>query len=148
MNDHWLNERIKVLRTLKTPNEHQHMLLVLFDKTPRDSEDERKLAALVKAEKANERAQKARASASRILKEERLAKRRSRDQMRIVRGALIDWSILEGRDMGELLGALLELVEHGTDAERERRKVRGDALLDRSAGWRAPAASRVHEQRT
>ena len=58
MNDHWLNERIKVLRTLKTPNEHQHMLLVLFDKTPRDSEDERKLAALVKAEKTNERAHK------------------------------------------------------------------------------------------
>jgi len=34
------------------------VLFLLFDKTPRDSEDERKLAALVKAEKTNERAHK------------------------------------------------------------------------------------------
>jgi hypothetical protein len=138
MNDHWLNERIKAMRALKTLNEHQQMLLTLFDKTPRDSEDERKLAALIKAEKANERAMKARATASRILKEERLAQRRARDQMKIVRGALIDWSTLEGRDTGELLGALLELVERGTDTERKRWKARGDALLDKSSAWRAP----------
>lgn len=138
MSDQWLNERVEALRALKTPNEHQQMLLTLHDKVPRSTEDERKLAALIKAERAAGRAQKARATASRILKEERLAKRRTRDHVTIVRGALVDWSVLEGRDMGELLGALLELVEHGTDTERERWKARGDALLERSAAWRAP----------
>ena len=138
MTDPWLSERIKALRSLKTPNEHQHMLLTLHDKATRTSEDDRKFVALIKAEKAADRAQKARTSASRMLKEERLARRRAGDQLKIVRGALIDWSILEGRDMGELLGALLELVEQGTETEREHWKARGDALLERSSAWRAP----------
>jgi hypothetical protein len=142
MNDSWLDEHIAALRALKTLTEHQRLLLTLIDRTPRDNEDERKLVALIKAEKAAARAQKARASANRILKDETLARRRSGDQVRIVRGALIDWSILEGHDMGELLGALLELVEYGTDMDRERWKTRGDAVLERSPGWQSPTRSR------
>ncbi|WP_133254429.1 hypothetical protein [Paraburkholderia unamae] len=82
-----MNERIGVIRELKTPTEHQRALLALFDNPVRRADEERKLAALVKAEKAAVRAQKARANATRVLKEDRLLQRRARDQLAIVRSA-------------------------------------------------------------
>lgn len=108
-------------------------MLLLVDKSPRTADDERKLAALIKADKATERAQKARATATRIINAEKRAERAAKDHLTILKGALINWAVLEGRDLGELLGALLEFTESGMPEDRSRRKEQGDALLAKRA---------------
>jgi hypothetical protein len=50
MQDDWLKGRLAYLRGLKTPSDHQRLLLLLAEKPDRTSENERKLAALVRAE--------------------------------------------------------------------------------------------------
>jgi hypothetical protein len=67
MQDDWMTARLAYLRGLKAPSDHQRLLLLLAEKPDRTPEDERKLTALVRAEKAAERAQKARANAARIV---------------------------------------------------------------------------------
>ncbi|MEW6341884.1 MAG: conjugal transfer protein TraD [Paraburkholderia sp.] len=129
MSDQWINERLTQLRSHKALSDHQRMLLLLADKPVRTEDEERKLAALIKAERAAERAQKARASASRIINAEKLAERKTRDQRSILKAALVDWAVLEGRDLGELLGALLEFTESGMAEDRARWKQQGDTLL-------------------
>jgi hypothetical protein len=129
MTDQWINERLTHLRSHKTPSDHQRLLLQLTDKWPRTDNDERMLEALIKAERAAERAEKARSNASRVIDAEKLAERKTRNHRAVLKGALIDWAILEGMDAGELLGALLEFTEHGTPDDRSRWKHQGDALL-------------------
>jgi hypothetical protein len=85
MTDQWINERLVLLRSLKTLNDHQRLLLMLADKWPRTTHDERKLAALVKAEKAAERAEKARNSASCIIDQEKLTERKTRNHRAILK---------------------------------------------------------------
>jgi hypothetical protein len=128
MTDQWINERLVLLRSLKTLNDHR-LLLMLADKWPRTAHDECKLAALVKAEKSAERAEKARDNASRIIDAEKLAERETRNHRAILKSALIDLTVLEGKDLGELLGALLEFTENGTADDRSRWKQQGEAML-------------------
>ncbi|PRE45409.1 conjugal transfer protein TraD [Burkholderia multivorans] len=139
MNDPWLTSYVATLRALKTPTEHQRVLLMLFDRSVRSADDERRLAALIRAEKAAFRAQKARANATRTLKEDRLPKRRARDQLAIVRSALVDYAMLEDRDPGELLGALLCFIDQASVEDRKRWKQEGDALIARQLMRRIPA---------
>lgn len=61
--DKWLAERLAYLRGLKAPSDQQRLLLMLADKPDRTANDGRKLAALVRAEKAAERARKVRSIA-------------------------------------------------------------------------------------
>lgn len=129
MMDQWTTQRLRHLRGLKALSDHQRTLLLLVDRSPRTDDDERKLAALIKAEKAAERAQKARATATRIINAEKRAERKAQDHLTILRGALVNWAVLEGRDLGELLGALLEFTESGMPEDRSRWKEQGDALL-------------------
>lgn len=129
MTDQWINERLMLLRSLKTLSDHQRLLLMLADKWPRTTHDERKFEALVKAEKAAERAEKSRNNASRIIDAEKLAERETRNNKAVLKSALIDLTVLEGRDLGELLGALLEFTERGTADDRSRWKQQGEAML-------------------
>lgn len=127
MQDDWLNGRLAYLRGLKTPSDHQRLLLLLAEKPDRTPEDERKLTALVRAEKAAERAQKARANAARIVNAEKLATRKARDRELYNAAGLM---ILAGLDRGELLGALMELSRVSSEDERKAQwKCEGDALL-------------------
>ncbi|HDX6444024.1 TPA: hypothetical protein RPT81_004769, partial [Escherichia coli] len=63
----WIDDRVAYIRGLKSPSEQQRLLVVLFEKNGRTADDERKLNALVRAEKAAERAMKAKADAARII---------------------------------------------------------------------------------
>ena len=77
--EEWLSGRLGYLRGLKAPSDQQKLLLLLAEKPDRSTDDERKLRALIRAEKAAERAQKARASAARIIDAEKAAARKARD---------------------------------------------------------------------
>lgn len=135
--DKWLAERLAYLRGLKAPSDQQRLLIMLADKTECTAKDERKLAALVRAEKAADRAQKARTSAARIINAEKSAERKARDHELYQSAGLL---ILSGlvdtrtgkptRDRGELLGALASLAEaYVDDTKRAAWKAKGDAIL-------------------
>lgn len=140
MQDKWLEERVAYIRGLKSPSDHQRLLLMLYDKKDAGPDDLRKLAALVKAEKAAERAQRAKASVARIVNAEKLAERKRRDRelyqsagLLILAGLVDTKTGIPTRDRGELLGALLALA--GNEVTTEKRaewKKKGDALLAKS----------------
>lgn len=137
MQDKWLEDRVAYIRGLKSPNDHQRLLLLLNDKKDATDDDRRKLVALIRAEKAAEKAQRAKASVAKIVNAEKLAERKNRDhQLYQSAGLLILAGLVDTKtgkptlDRGELLGALLGLAKvPADDARRSDWKRAGDALL-------------------
>lgn len=135
--DQWLAARLQYLAGLKAPSDQQQLLMALATKTEKTPDDTRKLAALVRAEKAAERALKARADVARILNAEKAAARKARDHelyrsagLLILAGLVDTRTGLPTRDRGELLGALLDLAERSASSEtRAAWKRKGDARL-------------------
>lgn len=133
----WLGQHLAYLRGLKNPSDQQKLLLLLADKTTRTAEDERQLAVLVRAEKAAERATKARAEATKIINAQQVAARKARDHEMYLAAGLLGLVGLVNRetgkptwDRGELLGALQELAALSHDDPRRAMwKRNGDALL-------------------
>ena len=133
----WLEDRVAYIRGLKSPNDHQRLLLLLNDKKDATDDDRRKLVALIRAEKAVEKAQRAKASVAKIVNAEKLAERKNRDhQLYQSAGLLILAGLVDTKtgkptlDRGELLGALLGLAKvPADDARRSDWKRAGDALL-------------------
>ena len=133
----WLEDRVAYIRGLKSPNDHQRLLLLLNDKKDATDDDRRKLVALIRAEKAAEKAQRAKASVAKIVNAEKLTERKNRDhQLYQSAGLLILAGLVDTKtgkptlDRGELLGALLGLAKvPADDARRSDWKRAGDALL-------------------
>ena len=55
-NDAWMKDRVAYLKGLKSRNEQQELLVLLAEKSNRNTQDDKKLNAIVKAEKAGLRA--------------------------------------------------------------------------------------------
>lgn len=133
----WLEDRVAYIRGLKSPNDHQRLLLLLNDKKDATDDDRRKLVALIRAEKAAEKAQRAKASVAKIVNAEKQAERKNRDhQLYQSAGLLILAGLVDTKtgkptlDRGELLGALLGLAKvPADDARRSDWKRAGDALI-------------------
>lgn len=129
-----MHEIIEKLKALSRPTDQQKLLIVLADKSDRTQSDERKLKLLLAAEVAADRATKARAKATQLLKKESSKEaekdRKARNHRLIQQGLLIDFAGLETMDKGELLGVLLEAKSTPVDDQkRAERKRTGDALL-------------------
>lgn len=137
MNDSWLMDRLAYLRGLKSPNDQQRLLLLLSEKAEPSKDDSRKIAALIRAEKAADRAQKARADAARIVNAEKVSERKARDhELYQVAGLLSLAGLVDKQtgkpmtDRGELLGALLGLAKVPADDQRRAEwKRAGDSLI-------------------
>ena len=144
--NHWLTTRITYLKSLKSRNDQQELLVLLADKKDRTPQDEKKLAALIKAERASVRATKARQEAANLINAERKstaeAERKARDHEMYQAAGLLSLAGLvdkkTGRptmDRGPLLGALLGLAKvPQDDARRADWKRAGDALLTETQG--------------
>ena len=149
-NDDWLTGRLAYIRGLKSPSVHQRLLLLLVEQPQRTAEDERKLSALVKAERAAERALQARARAARVVDEDKKASRKARDHelyqaagLLILAGLVDTKTGLPTGDRSELLGALLGLAQvPADDPRRADWKRAGDALLRSRAKTVTPTASK------
>ena len=132
-NNSWLTDRVAYLKGLKARTEQQELLVLLADNPARTAQDGKKLAALVKAEKAAVRASKARQEVSNLLNAEKRAvkeeQRRARNHRLILQGVLIDLAGLEHRSRGELLGLLLAASTTEDPQRWASWKVKGDALL-------------------
>ena len=132
-NDNWITDRVAYLKALKARSEQQELLVLLADNPSRSAQDSKKLAALVKAEKAAVRASKARQEVAILLNAEKRAikeeQRRARNHRLILQGVLIDLAGLEHRSRGELLGLLLSASTTDDPQRWASWKAKGDALL-------------------
>ncbi len=137
MKDEWITGRLDYIRGLKSPNDQQRLFLLLSDKQDRTAEDNRKLSILVKAERAEARAQKAKADVARIVNADKEASRKTRDrELYQSAGLLILAGLVDTKtgtpviDRGELLGALLGMAKvPADDSLRSEWKRAGDALI-------------------
>jgi reverse gyrase len=138
MTTEWIEQRVAYIRGLKKPTDRQRMLLLLTEKRFRSADDQRKLETLIKAEKAEERVQKARAEAARVVTAVKQAERKARNhELYKAAGLLILAGLVDSatgkplRDRGELLGALLDMAKGRRDENTVREwKRAGDARLD------------------
>lgn len=128
----WLEAHVLYLRRLKTRTDAQELLLLLGQRTDLTSAERKKLDALVKAEKAAQRAAKAKSAVSKLIQDERKkvaeAKNKAETERLKILGKLVDLAGLQDRSPGEILGALMALGK--MDAGRwESWKTTGDAAL-------------------
>lgn len=127
----WEEKRVQYIEGLKKPSEAQQLLAILFKKTDKTEVESKKLAALVKAEKANERALNANATITKMMNGEKEEARRARTHRLVQQGILFDLVGLNTRSRGEMLGALIAAIasakanpEHWANW-----KAKGDAML-------------------
>jgi len=140
-NNEWLKDRVAYLKGLKSRNEQQELLVLLAEKSTRNAQDDKKLNAIVKAEKAGLRATKARQDAANLINSEKKAMAKAERAARTHElcnsaGLLILAGLVDTKsghpaiDKGELLGALLGLAKvTAEDPRRLEWKRAGDALL-------------------
>lgn len=132
----WLTDRVAYLKGLKSPNAQQALLVLLAEKPNRDAHEEKKLAVLVRAEKAAIRAAKARQDAATMMHAEKRAareeQRRVRNHRLILQGILFDLAGLENRSRGELLGLLITAASTTAEEKWAAWKRVGDARLAES----------------
>jgi len=138
MNDSWLTERLNYIRGLKAPSEAQSLMLLLAEMPDRSPEEERKLTALIRAEKAAGRAQRAKANVTRILSADKIAARKARNrELYNAAGLLILAGLVDTktgkptRHPAEILGGFLELAQGSEVSEFRRQawKRAGEAIL-------------------
>lgn len=137
----WLNARVTYLQGLKSRSDQQELLVILASKDNRTPQDDKKLVALVRAEKASVRATKARQEAASLINAERKAtaetERKARDHEMYQAAGLLSLAGLVDKktgkptvDRGQLLGALLGLAKVPQDDPRRAEwKRAGDAML-------------------
>jgi hypothetical protein len=137
----WVLDRVKYLKGLKSRTEQQDLLVMLYEKQNRIPQDEKRLAILIKAEKASERLSKARQAANKFINDEKQAEkkaeRKARDhELYNAAGLLILAGLVDTKtgkptiDKNELLGALVGLAKvPETDQRRTEWKKAGAAIL-------------------
>ena len=111
MNNNWLTEKTTYLAALKKPSDAQQLLLELSKINDRNPEQEKKFNALIKAEKAIDRANKEKIVVRKLLNAEKETERKARTRHLIQLGALFEIAELDQRNPAELLGILLKTAE-------------------------------------
>lgn len=121
----WLANRLAYIKGLKHPTKQQELLLLLGTTPPTDSEDEKTLRALIKAEKAVIAAEKAKADVTRRLNAAAKAADKQRTHELIQSGLLLVAAGLVDKktgkpkiDRAELVGALTSLAKLPPQHER------------------------------
>ncbi|MDE1492643.1 conjugal transfer protein TraD [Xenorhabdus bovienii] len=137
-NDEWLRSRMNYIKGLKSPTEHQQLLVKLATIENRTREEERKFAVLIRAEKAAERAMKAKGAAAKVINAERLAARKARNHEMFKVAGLVSLAGLIDKKTGQLrldAGAFVGALSKLTDCTQEKLqalKAIGDQLIAES----------------
>jgi CTP:molybdopterin cytidylyltransferase MocA len=94
----WLAGRVSYIRGLKQPTREQQLLVLLAELPSRTPEQNRQLAALIRAERAAERLLRARAAAVRVVDAEKRAARKARDhELYKSAGLLIEAGLVDSK---------------------------------------------------
>lgn len=139
--DDWTRERLDHLKGLKRRSDQQELLLLLADKPDRTADEDKQLRAIVRAEKAADRAQRAKVKAQTVIDQRKRAERKARDrELYQSAGLLILARLVDTKtgtptaDRGLLLGALASLADSLQsdklpEDKRKKWKSHGDAIL-------------------
>jgi hypothetical protein len=131
MDNEWVAKKAIYLQSLKSQSASQKELLDLIQR--RDSlnpQEERVFRSLITAERASDRAQKARAQATKLLQSKTEAERKARTRSLIQVGGLVEIAGLADVDKGALLGSLMFVAEHLQHPDKHQAwKAKGDAVL-------------------
>ncbi len=139
--DDWISNRVLTLQALKKRTEQQNLLIELFAIENKTALDVKKLNAIVKAERASERAKNAMLEAKNLIQSEKYAEkkteRKARDrELFNAAGLLILAGLVDTKtgkptiDKAELLGALLSLANVSpTNPKRAEWQTSGAAKL-------------------
>lgn len=128
----WLSGHLGFLKGLKSKNETQQLLILLAGKNERTPKEQKTFDALVKSERASEKAKEARLAVSFMLvsskKEEAEAERKARTHRLVLNGLLFDYADISHLNRSELLGLLLA-GSQTTPAQIKDLSVNGAAML-------------------
>lgn len=139
----WLEKKISYINGLKLPTEQQRIMVLLAEKNSRTTSEEKTLAAIIRAEKAAERATAARAKVSAMISAERKAaakiERKVRDhELYKAAGLMIVAGLVDSKtgkpkfDATALTGALAGIAELPEGHPKwQEWKIRGVALLQK-----------------
>ena len=101
---------LNFLKALSRPTDYQKLLIGLYEKTDRTTIEDKKLSALIRTEKANIRANKAKKEMQNLLNaektKEKALERKARTKRLIELGALFDIANLGHHDPATLVGML------------------------------------------
>lgn len=131
----WLAGHITHLSNLKAPTETQKLLILLAGKKDRDAKEERTFAALVKSEKALERAKKARAEVAGLLADEKKkaakAERAGRTHKLIQLGLLFSYVGLDDAPRDFLAGLLMTGARMDADPRQQLGRLGATLLAEK-----------------
>lgn len=133
----YLKGKVAYIKGLTKPNEQHQLLLLLAETENRTPVQERQLNALIRAEKANDKAQKAKSELNKVLNAHKAAERKARDhELYNSAGLLIMAGLVDTKtgkpkiSAAELLGGLLSLNGvHANDPKRQEWKAKGEQLM-------------------
>jgi len=138
----WAADRVQYIRSLKSPNEQQRLMVLLTDKANKTAQDIKTLSLLIQAEQAAEKAQEARTRVMNLIQAEKRAEaraaRKARDHaLYQSAGLLIMAGLVDSQtgkpvdDTAALLGALVSLNDLSRDNPKwSDWKIRGQELLN------------------
>ena len=138
----WLQARLAYIRGLKQPTDQQRLLLLLADLPAKTPDQDRQLAALIRAERAAERYARARGAAARVVDAEKRAARKARDhELYKSAGLMIMAGLVDSRTgqpvhgVDVLLGALAAVANALSNPDqRIRFQEQGRKLLQQEQG--------------
>lgn len=133
----WASAKIDELRAVKSPTDGQRLALVLADKSDRTAAETRNLQALLRAERAADRARSARAAAARLVANASEAERKARTRRLIELGGLVELAGLAESDRGVLLGLLLAAAKSDAATVASAKRAGDEMLAAREAGRKA-----------
>lgn len=124
---------LEFLKALTKPSEYQRLLIELHEKPNRTQIEEKKLAALIKTEKATIRANKAKQRMQDLLRTERTKQqalqRKARTRRLIELGALFEIAHLDQHDAATLVGMLSSIKIAPDDARWTQWHEKGVSIL-------------------
>lgn len=133
MKNEWTKNRVLYIDGLKKPSPEQLLLSLLYKLANRTTDQNRKLSALISAERTADRLALQKAKVKRMLADEKAKEFRARKKTRmkqlIMYGELFELAGLETRSRGELLGMLQDMARITDQDTLAEFKNSGDKFL-------------------
>lgn len=122
----YLNKIATRFRGFKKPNDIQKLIILLSEKSNRDSEDNKKLAVLIKAQKSADQLFKARKAANDVINAENVMKKKLETRKKIIWGSLLLKIAKTDINMSQTLVSLYE-SGYMSDSDQEVVKIEYEA---------------------
>lgn len=103
----YLDLLVARFKGFKSPNDTQKLIIALGDKLERSDDDNKKLAVLLKAEKAADKLLKARAATNRIMNAEKTEARKLETRKKVIWGAALKTASKNHPEIAQLMSRLV-----------------------------------------